>query len=61
MSESEVVFKSFVKKSEYERKEKLWKSKKEERYKKKRTEISKEHKSNKDIQKESNMSLAYVV
>ena len=61
MSESEVVFKSFKEKSEYEKKERLRRSEKEERLKKRKTKISRERNSNKDIQEESNMSLAYVV
>ena len=61
MSDSEIVFKSFEKKSEYEKKERLWRSEKEERLKRRKTEISRERNSNKDIQEEPNMSLAYVV
>ena len=61
MSESEVVFKSFKEKSEYKKKERLRRSEKEKRFKRRKTEISREHNSNKDIQEEPNMSLAYVV
>ena len=49
MSESEVVFKSFEEKSEYEKKERLRRSEKEEKLKRRKTESSRERNSNKDI------------